>query len=248
MIPKPFVIIQLRPENETSDNEFQSFLKYGKLNVNDVKRIRAERNGIPDINLKNYSAIMVGGSPFDISTPENKKSEIQKKIEKDFKKLLDKIIQNDFPFIGACSGSGILGNHCGAKITSKYSEPVGGVDIEITDVGKKDFLLQGFPSSFRALVGHKEACENVPKNAVLLASSKTCPVQMYRIKNNIYATQFHPEADTQAFILRIKTYKNYGYFPPENAEKLIESIKHEVITEPKKILERFVLKYKKMQS
>jgi len=237
---KPFLIIQLRPEDETSDNEFEAFLKYGKLRSKETVRLRAEKEGIPDIDLDEYSGIIVGGSPFDISIPEDKKSSIQKKIEGDFKKLFDKVVRSDFPFIGACSGNGLLGNYCGAKISTKYGEKVGGVDIVLTNEGKKDPLLKGLPLTFRAFVGHKEACDNTPPGAVLLASSKTCPVQMFRVGRNVYATQFHPEADAEGFILRINVYKNYGYFPPEDARKLIEKVKVEHITKPSLILENFV--------
>ena len=136
-----------------------------------------------------------------------------------------------------------MGNYCGTKISNKYAEPVSSVTITLTDEGKKDPLLADLPFEFPVLVGHKEACDDVPENAILLASSKTCPVQMFRIKNNIYATQFHPEADVNEFILRINTYKDYGYFPPEEANKLIESLKGIETPDSKKILRRFIDKY-----
>jgi GMP synthase (glutamine-hydrolysing) len=122
---KPFLILQLRPENDTSDSEFEAILKYGGLDEKDVCRMRIETTGIPDLSLDDYSAIIVGGSPFDISTPEDEKSAIQKKIETDFKHLLDQIVSNDFPFLGACSGSGLLGSYLKTPISSQYAEPVG---------------------------------------------------------------------------------------------------------------------------
>ena len=85
---KPFLIIQLRPEDIASDGEFEAILRHGKLKTEDVIRLRIEDSGIPkDLNPRDYSAIIVGGSPFDISTPEDKKGAIQKKIEKDFIRL-----------------------------------------------------------------------------------------------------------------------------------------------------------------
>lgn len=46
--------------------------------------MRLEKNGIPDeLELDQYSGIIVAGSPFDISTPEQDKSAIQKEIEAD---------------------------------------------------------------------------------------------------------------------------------------------------------------------
>ena len=100
------------------------------------------------------------------------------------------------------------------------------------------------PQTFSALVGHKEACDDIPSGAVLLATSSTCPVQMFRVKQHIYATQFHPEADANEFIIRIQTYKDYGYFPPEEAEALIASVRNLKTPVPKEILKRFVEQYK----
>lgn len=41
-MPKPFLIIQLRPETETADNEFEAIKRYGGLSYDQVDRIRAE--------------------------------------------------------------------------------------------------------------------------------------------------------------------------------------------------------------
>ena len=241
---KKFLILQLRPEDETSDNEFEAFLRFGKLDPKEVHRVRIESEGFPDVNLDDYCAIIVGGSPFDISTPENDKTQQQKDVEAGFTKLFDQVVKNDFPFLGACSGNGLLGSYCGANISKKYGEPVAGVDITLTEAGKKDPLLEGLPDTFRVLAGHKEACDDAPPGAVLLASSDACPVHMFRLGKNVYATQFHPEADAEGFTVRINIYKHHGYFPAEDAEELIKTIEKEDTSEPKKILERFVARYR----
>lgn len=242
---KPFLIIQLRPEDETSDNEYEAILKFGKLQPEETERLRIETTGIPeDLDLSKYSGIIVGGSPFDISKPAEEKLDIQKKIESDFRRLFDEVVDIDFPFLGACSGNGLLGNYCGATISKQYGEAVGGVDITVTPDGKEDPLLKGFPETFRALVGHKEACDDIPPLAVLLASSATCPVQMFRVGDNIYATQFHPEGDAAGFTVRINAYKHHGYFAPEDAEKLIATVATEKTPYAQEILKRFVKRYK----
>lgn len=218
---KPVLILQLRPEDVTSDSEYACFLKYGQLQASDTCRIRIEESGIPDdLNIDDYSAIIVGGSPFDISTPENEKSDIQKKLETDFKRLLDQVVPRDFPFLGACSGNGLLGSYLGTRISTKYGEAVGCVTLEITEAGKQDPLLAGLPTQIDVLLGHKEACDTTPEGTALLITGNNCPVQMFRIGENVYATQFHPEGDAGEFILRINTYNNHGYFKPQEAEAL----------------------------
>ena len=243
MSSMPFLILQIRPEDDTSNSEFGAILKYGGLGEKDVCRIRIERTGIPDISLDDYAAVIVGGSPFDISTPELEKSTIQKKIEGDFKRLLDDVVAKDFPFLGACSGCGLLGSYLNAPISGKYAEPVGGVSVSLTDEGKKDALLAGFPDQITVLLGHKEACDDTPTGASLLIRGEECPVQMFRIGNNVYATQFHPEGDCEGFTLRIRAYKHHGYFAPEQAQCLIQAVEEHETPFAQKILKRFVNRY-----
>ena len=241
---KKILILQMRPEDEASDSEFEAILRVGNINRAHVHRVRLEQPQIPEINLNNYTAIIAGGSPFDVSCLPEYKSNAQLQVEDFFNTLFKQVIDKDFPFLGACSGNGLLGNYCGTSISGKYAEPVGSVEVTLTEQGKKDILLKGLPQHFPALVGHKEACDAVPDQAVLLVTSKTCPVQMFRIKNNIYATQFHPEADGDEFILRVDIYKNHGYFAVNEAEALKARLKGIKAPETNKILKRFVAKYK----
>ena len=69
-------------------------------------------------------------------------------------------------------------------------------------------------------------------------------VQMFRLKNNIFATQFHPEADPEGFKVRINSYQNHGYFPPQSANRLIQKIEGENTLFAQSILKRFVERYR----
>lgn len=240
---KKLLILQMRPEDATADSEFEAILRVGGLKRDQAHRIRLEQE-TPEVDLDQYAAVIAGGSPFDVSTPEAEKGRVQKDIEAFYQKLFDRMIPNDFPFLGCCSGNGLLGQYCGTPISRTYSEPIGSVAITVTEAGSQDPLLKGLPGKFDALVGHKEACDQVPPGATLLASSETCPVQMFRIKQNLYATQFHPEADAGEFILRIKTYNDYGYFAPEEADALITAVSQADTPVAREILRRFVARYK----
>ena len=238
---KPVLIMQLRPEDTTSDSEYACLLKYGGLQAGDTCRKRIEQQGIPDdLYPEDYSAIIVGGSPFDISTPEDRKSGIQKKIEADFNRLLEQVVALDFPFLGACSGNGLLGNCLGTRISTRYGEAVGCVTLDITEAGKQDKLLRGFPAQIDVLLGHKEAVDTLPAGATLLMTGSGCPVQMFRIGENVYATQFHPEGDAGEFILRIDTYRNHGYFEPHEADELKKRVSRKPTPHAQEILRRFV--------
>jgi len=70
-----------------------------------------------------------------------------------------------------------------------------------------------------------------------------CPVQMFRIGENVYATQFHPEGDPGKFILRINTYRNHGYFEPHEAKELKKRVSQKHTPHAREIFRRFVTWY-----
>jgi GMP synthase (glutamine-hydrolysing) len=125
-------------------------------------------------------------------------------------------------------------------VDRQYSEPIGPMAVELTEEGRADQLLGGLPPSFTALLGHKEAVSRLPDAAVLLASSASCPVQAFRLRANVYATQFHPELDLGGIITRTEVYRHFGYFEPHEADEVVDRSRDALITEPPKILTRFV--------
>jgi GMP synthase (glutamine-hydrolysing) len=78
---------------------------------------------------------------------------------------------------------------------------------------------------------------------VLLASSAACPVQAFRLGRNVYATQFHPELDVEALLERIEVYRHHGYFDPAELAEVLLRARTGVVTEPPKLLARFVELY-----
>lgn len=240
---KRFLIVQIRPEDEAADNELESFLKFGNLDSNEILRIQVDRQPLGVIDTADFAGVIVGGGPANIS--DSQKSLDRMRMDDDIAGLLRQILAKDTPFLGACYGIGALVDNLGGTVSKeRYSEPVGAVTITLSEIGKKDPLLYNIPESFEAFGGHKEACQNLPEGAILLAGSSTCPYQMIRAKNNIYATQFHPELDTNGIIVRINVYKHAGYFPPEEAKQLIEKVRSENVYVPVQILQNFVSKYK----
>lgn len=240
---KPFLLLASRAEDAAAEDEYAAYLRYAGLAAEELRRIRLEAAPLPDFDLTEYSGVIVGGSPFTSSDPASHKSATQHRVEQELARLLDRIVEQDFPFLGACYGVGTLGAHQGAVIDRTFGEPLGGVEIELTEAGLADPVLHGMPRKFTAFTGHKEACSSLPSHAVLLASSQACPVQMFRIKENLYATQFHPELDVAGLVTRIDIYRHAGYFPPESAEALMAAARQFTVTEPMNILKNFVARY-----
>lgn len=239
---KRLLLLQLRPEDEVADNEYQSVLAAG-VRPGQVHRVRMERDGLPDIDLRDYAAVIVGGGPSNASDPPEKQPAYQRAFEPQLLALLDEIVQRDVPYMGICYGVGALTVQQGGVVSRRYAEDVGAVEVELTPEGRTDPLLAGVPSRFKAYVGHKEAVEVLPENAVLLATSAGCPVQLYKVGRNVYCAQFHPELDLPSLALRIRAYKHLGYFDPEEAETLITQAAAHDVSSATTVLERFVARY-----
>ena len=244
MVPqKPFLLLATRAEDDAADDEYAAMLRAGGLDERRLHRVRLEAGPLPPLDLARYAGVILGGGPFDSSDPEDAKSPTQRRVEAELRGLLDELVARDFPFLGACYGVGTLGVHQGGTVDRTYGEPIGAVPITLTDAGAADPLLADVPPTFDAFVGHKEALRDVPASAVLLASSPTCRVQMFRVRTNLYATQFHPELDVEGIVTRIRVYQHAGYYQPETIDELVTRVRGAVVTHPPQILANFVARY-----
>lgn len=240
-----FLILQLRPESDASDDEYRAILDKAGLAAERCHRIRLDCEDLPQgLDPRDYAGVIVGGGPGCVSDTPEEKSEVEARIERAVLSLMPAITDSDHPFMGCCYGIGILGAHLRADVSkARYGEPVGPTDCSLTDDGLRDPLLEGLPREFEAFVGHKEALQALPPGCTHLVSSAPCPFQMVRHGENVYATQFHPEADGAVFEARIRIYRNHGYFPPETADALIAQCHAASVTQPEIILRRFVQRY-----
>ena len=119
----------------------------------------------------------------------------------------------------------------------------GSSPVRLTAAGRQDPLFGELPDVFDAYLGHKEAVSRLPEGAVLLASTDTCPVHAFRLGRNVYATQFHPELDDDGLCTRIDVYRHHGYFDPPEADELQRLARAADVTEPPRLLARFVELY-----
>jgi GMP synthase (glutamine-hydrolysing) len=241
---KPFLLLATRSDDEVADEEYASFLEAGGLAPSDLHRVRLEAAPMPSIDLDDYSGIIVGGSPFNASDPAESKTDVQRRVEREFAELLGVVVPRDYPFLGACYGIGLLtSNLPEGVVDDRWPEVAGPTRVALTAEGESDPVFGALQREFEAYVGHKEACTVLPRGAVLLASGENCPVQAFRVGHNVYATQFHPELTRAGILTRIRIYRDNGYFAPGGYGEVVDSINAASVTEPAAVVRAFVERY-----
>lgn len=240
---KPFLLLATRAEDVPADEEYELFLRYAGVTERELVRVRMEAAPLGRIDLDDWSGIFVGGGPFNASDPAELKSPVQRRVEAEFAALLDEVVERDFPFLGACYGVGTLGAHQGARIDRTFAEPISVIDLELTEEGAADPLLAELPARFTGFVGHKEAIAELPTSATLLVRGDVCPVQMFRVGHNVYATQFHPELDLDGITTRIYAYAGHGYFAANELDLTLAAVRRAPVAHTGRILRAFVERY-----
>ena len=240
---KPFLLITTRDDERIAAEEHASYCTLTGLLPEDLSWLRADQQPLGDLEIDQYSGIILAGSPFTVSEPDESKSENERRVERELAALLDRVLERDFPFLGICYGIGTIGTHQGATVDRTYGENTQATRISLTQEGLGDPLFGELPAEFDAFVGHKEAISEVPPHLAVLASSPGCPVQAFRVGRNVYATQFHPELDGAAMTTRIHAYMNHGYFDPGEVDALIERVQRADVRASQMVLSRFTEQY-----
>jgi GMP synthase (glutamine-hydrolysing) len=96
------------------------------------------------------------------------------------------------PTLGICLGAQLIADCLGARVYRGDKEELGWYELVLTEAGKKDPFVTEFPSRFPVFQWHGETFD-LPKGAILLATSSDYPHQAFRFGDLAYAFQFHLE-------------------------------------------------------
>ncbi len=80
---KPFLLLSIRPEQAAADNEYESFLRFTGLEEAELPLINLAQGELPDLDLDEWSGILLGGGPWNASDPPETKSPAQLRSEVD---------------------------------------------------------------------------------------------------------------------------------------------------------------------
>ena len=212
---KPFIMVSTRPELEAAQHEYESFLSQSGLRREDLHHVLLEDVDFLDaFTAGDVSGVLIGGSPYDVSTPQGSKTRSQMRVEEQVRELLAVALKEGVPVLATGFGLEVLAGYLGTSTSQEFGEDLGATEIFVTAEGRADPLLADLPQTFTALVGHHEGVGQVPAHATLLASSPDCPVQMIRVGAAVYGSQFNPELDAERFA-------HAGYGDPGRVETIV---------------------------
>lgn len=234
---KPFLLLSTRAEDAAAHAEQLSFARAAGLAPAMLHQLRLERERPKALDLERYGGVIVGGGPYNAS--DESKSAVQLEVEAWFDDHLAEVLETDFPFFGACYGVGLLGTVGRGRVSRKHGEEAAVVEVSVTPEGASDPVLAGLPERFHAMVGHKEAIEELPAGATLLATGASCPVQMFRLGRNAYASQFHPELDADTFEQRLRIYADQGYYQPGGNDRAVSDARRFDVARSAQVLRNF---------
>lgn len=136
--------------------------------------------------LDDYAVVMVGGSEEGHVAEPDDPPWVAREIA-----FVRDVLARDIPFLGICMGCQILAGACGGDVSGRADGlcELGFYPVEPTAEGAS--LFRESRCFYQA---HYEGVMTLPAGAVLLATGENFPVQAFRVGENAYGVQFHPDA------------------------------------------------------
>lgn len=108
---------------------------------------------------------------------------------------LRRAAMDDVPVLGICLGGQLLARALGAAVHAGRGGETGLRPLSLTAAAAEDPLFAGFAAPLAVLQWHRDSFD-LPRGAVRLAWSPSCPNQAFRYRR-AYGVQFHPEVNRQ---------------------------------------------------
>lgn len=111
---------------------------------------------------------------------------------------LARLVARRTPVLGICFGHQLLADALGGEAGDHPGGlEIGTVEVELRPEAAADPLMHDLPARFAAHVVHRQSALRLPEGAVRLAGNAFEPTQAFRLGDNAWGLQFHPEFDAE---------------------------------------------------
>ncbi|MFL6237951.1 MAG: type 1 glutamine amidotransferase [Actinomycetes bacterium] len=150
--------------------------------------IRAMYDGAALPRVDEVGALVVLGGPMGAYDDE------QVPWLGEVKQLMVGAVEHHIPTLGVCLGAQLLAVACGGRVTKGAAGPELGLgDVRLTGDARDDALLGALERDVQTVQWHWDCIELLPQGAVPLASSTAYENQAFRLGEQAWGFQFHPE-------------------------------------------------------
>jgi len=135
-------------------------------------------NKVPE-DLSEYKAVILSGSPFSVRAEDAPHPDLSQ-------------IKGKIPLLGVCYGAQYLAHFNGGKVAPSNTREYG--RARLTAIKNDEPFFYEITDGSQVWMSHSDTIKELPKNAVLIASTQDVLNAAYRIEGEqTYAIQFHPE-------------------------------------------------------
>ena len=177
------------PEIREQYGDFDAWFVRGLSDQLDLTVVDVTREAAPG-QPTDWDGIVITGSPAMVSE--------RAEWSENAADWTRQAVEAQVPVLGVCYGHQLLAHALGGKVGfHPDGRDTGTKQVTLLDTAQTDPIFKRLPSTFPAQLTHKQSVLELPPGAVLLANSSFEPHQAFRVGNNAWGVQFHPEFTDQ---------------------------------------------------
>lgn len=133
----------------------------------------------PPKDFSSFKAVVLSGSPYSVRAKDAPQPDLS-------------FIKGKLPLLGVCFGAQYMAHHFGGEVAPSNTREFGRANLAY--VKSDEVFFEGINLGSQVWMSHSDSINQLPTNAVKLASTADVENAAYRIDGeHTYAIQFHPE-------------------------------------------------------
>jgi GMP synthase (glutamine-hydrolysing) len=153
-----------------------------------VRYVNFSREPNATVDVRRYNGLVVLGGPMNVD-----QTDLYPHLNTEINAIRD-ALDRDMPVLGICLGAQLLAAALGASVHPSPIAEIGWYPVHPTPNAESDRLCRHMRGVQHVFQWHAYTFD-LPRDAVHLASTDSCPHQAFRYGDRAYGLQFHLEAD-----------------------------------------------------